>query len=679
MKNLFKNISLEKIKEVLVQTFKRFPLSFVSSLLVFSILEFLVFQENLILKTTENILLKLIFSLSVVYFLSIWLYLLAEKFEFKRKKTCFLQSLTVLFWISFYFSFEENLFNNFFTEELIYIIITFIWTISFIFISSFVKSFLKKDFENDKYYTFFNEISSKILMTLIVWWALTILGFIALGTTFALFDLGDYIDESRFFGYWAVFSLSLFAPVYFLAQAPEKDTDLNLFEKIKNNKFYNFLNNYITLPFIIIYFFILYAYTIKVLLNFDSWPEWIISWMVILFSLFGYLIYIFSYGFEQKLTLVRVFRKYFPFAVLLQTPMLFYAIYLRINQYDFTINRYLVVIFWIFLVLISIHFIFSKKKYLLALPALLTLFIVTISIWPWGVYSFPEARQLKLLEQDLVEAKIIQDSKLVIPLKESDIEAKLSGDIYEKVSYLCAYHGCDSMEDYFSEIIKQIKETDKKTWETNHLENIEKYTEAIKDYEQTDEVRTEINEDNLEREQKNVYTWISSWTFKEELIKKLKVKRYSANSNNNKYINFRIDYNLRTNFVEIKDYDYIFDINTASRVASIGNKDLYSAEMNTDIEKLIIYKSWEVFEEFSLVWDFEEIYEQNKNNITNFSTVNLKENFELEKIWEKLNIKIILSEFRVVNKDYIWVNASVNDIRDNIYNYVAWKILLKEK
>lgn len=68
--------------------------------------------------------------------------------------------------------------------------------------------------------------------------------------------------------------MTLFAPIYFLSIFPQND-DENL-EKInifKENKFYSFLVNYISLPFIILYFLILYTYTVKVLMNFEQWPK----------------------------------------------------------------------------------------------------------------------------------------------------------------------------------------------------------------------------------------------------------------------------------------------------------------------------------------------------------------------------------------------------------------------
>jgi len=54
---------------------------------------------------------------------------------------------------------------------------------------------------------------------------------------------------------------------------------------------------------------------------------------------------VFSQRFEEKNNFITKFRKVLPIVIFFQLPMLFYAIYLRINQYDVTINRYFVVVF----------------------------------------------------------------------------------------------------------------------------------------------------------------------------------------------------------------------------------------------------------------------------------------------------------------------------------------------
>ena len=145
-------------------------------------------------------------------------------------------------------------------------------------------------------------------------------------------------------------------------------------------------------------------------MNFSDWPKWMVSWLVMLFSLFWYFIYIISYVYEEKITIVKIFRKYFPFVVFPQLFILFYAIFLRINQYWLTINRYLVVIFWIWLSVLTIYFVFSRKKYLAFISVSLFLFTLIFSVWPWSVYNLPEEIQTKALLQELKKEWIIDES-----------------------------------------------------------------------------------------------------------------------------------------------------------------------------------------------------------------------------------------------------------------------------
>lgn len=146
------------------------------------------------------------------------------------------------------------------------------------------------------------------------------------------------------------------------------------------NRFFSFLVRYIAIPFICIYFIILYAYSVKVLMNFSHWPKGMISWMVIGFSTFGYITYIFSKPYDKENLLIAFFRKYFPLAVLPQLIMLFYAIYLRITQYDLTMNRYFVVIFGLWLFVVSLYLVLSRKKSLAIITASLTLISLLISV-----------------------------------------------------------------------------------------------------------------------------------------------------------------------------------------------------------------------------------------------------------------------------------------------------------
>lgn len=638
MNNFFKKESLILLSNNIKGTILKFPLSFIAIFIVTGISEYLVFQNRYIDEWIINTLGKILLSLGLFYFLSIWIYLFTNRQKFFELKTCILQFFWILFSVFFYFGFPEILFDNFYFENLIYISITFLWVISFVFVSRYLWKLRDKNL-NISYYSFFNWIYSKFSASVLVWFTLMFLWFIALWSIFSLFDLKILISEGKSFSTWSVFSLLFFAPIYFLYQI-KWDFDW-LSDKIQENKFYNFINNYLSIPFIIIYFIILYSYTIKVLLNFNSWPEGIISWMIILFSLFWYLIYIFSYVFEEKNSLVRIFRKIFPFAVILQVPMLFYAIYLRINQYDLTMNRYLVLVFWFFLVFISLYLIFSKKKLLISIPLILTFFIIILSVWPWWVYNLPESRQLNLLKNDLIKSGLLINWKINLSNK---INKELSNEIYWKIDYLCEFHSCYSMSSVFWDLIKEIEKEHKAEWEkTNTIQEISPYY---------------IN---------NNYRWINNWELKTKLLEKLKINPYNI-ENKEEILNFSLKYDSNiNNLVNITKYNYLLDL---SENTIINNESLYSANLDTNKKKLIIYKKWNIYIEYDLSTKLDEIYNNYKEKANNNYYITLDKPIEIEARLEKMDIKLILKNFSLYKPDCIL---------EKQYNYTNWNLLILEK
>ena len=87
--------------------------------------------------------------------------------------------------------------------------------------------------------------------------------------------------------------------------------------------------------------------------------------------------------------------------------MLFYAIYLRIAQYDLTMNRYFVVVFGVWLTGISLFLIFSRQKRLVSIPMSLAIITFVISFGPWSVYHLPFDRQYQKLVSNLTTARIL--------------------------------------------------------------------------------------------------------------------------------------------------------------------------------------------------------------------------------------------------------------------------------
>ena len=146
--------------------------------------------------------------------------------------------------------------------------------------------------------------------------------------------------------------------------------------------------------------------------------------------------------------------------------MLAYAISLRIGQYDITMNRYFVVIFGAWLLIVSLYLIFRTRKSLSFIVASLSVLSLFISVGPWSVFSLPFARQEARLIRNLEAAKILQESKIVPLSKASDISKELSNEIASGISYLCDFDNCERIKSLFPEQVELAKKKAYENWKT---------------------------------------------------------------------------------------------------------------------------------------------------------------------------------------------------------------------
>lgn len=433
--------SRENLSRMYHTTFRRFPLAILLLFIIAGILIVLLHEE-----ITDYFFFRFVVTLCISSLLSIVVSLVTE--IIKPKSPLAYQWLVALYGLIFYNYFLSNDPNN--TENWILSIMHIFAFIAMIYIVPVVQ----KKYTDISYSNYITSLSWSILMSLIVWWACLILGYIALYAVIMLFDLSWNDSIEKFFGYWAIISLALVTPIYALWTFPEN-------KKINSttyttNTFYAFLVRFIAIPFIIIYFIILYAYSAKVIANFHEWPNGIVSWLVIIFSIFWYVVYFSSRPYEKEYSIVAKFRKYIPWAIIPQIGMLAYALYLRIAQYDLTVNRYFVIIFGLWLLGISLYYIISTRKILLIIPGSLSIIIFLFSIWPWSVYSLPLERQKGKLIEYLKEANMINETQEITPAQK-DIDQNLAGHIYSNLSYLCSYDNCNALREIFPQEIADIE------------------------------------------------------------------------------------------------------------------------------------------------------------------------------------------------------------------------------
>lgn len=645
MRNIFKKISFENIIENLKRINNRFPFSvWIILVLFFIIIWFINFSDN----NDSNLIVKVIVTLISAFLLSVSNYIIWESLDFSYKKKNLFQVITLLYSVIFFIFFNWNAEN---IENVIIIFINIILFLSLIFIAPFCKN-IKKDNNNDISFSYFYEVFKNILLSSIIWFIALWWILIAIFTVINLFDLKFFQEEDLIFN-TLNFSLCFLAPIYFLSNIPEK----KYIEKdtFKENIFINFIIKYIGVGLITVYFIILYSYSIKVLLNFWDWPKWEISWLVISFSSLAYFVYVFSSFLEKKNHIIKYFRKAIPIAVSFQTIMLFYAIFLRINQYDLTINRYLVVIFWIYLLILSLYLIFSKRKDIVFIPAIIAIFTIIISIWPWSVYNLPLTRQVNNLENNLQLSGILKDGKIIPLENENDIDKDLSVEIYSSINYICDFDNCKQIKNIFYDIYTKLEIEDKIEWEKNKENNIKRYKEAIEKYKETDKERVKNNQKLLAKTIKQEYEWIKNWKLIEWIKNELKlISYYHENEYNYFFISEKNLYPL-----DIKWYSQMIILN----YYYYENESIKNAKYDILEEKIIINnEKWEKIDEIdisSFIKNLEFLWTgkiEDKNNM----------------IFENEKYKIIFSNISTINEN----NDNMNE--NDIYSNASWFLFIKD-
>lgn len=441
----------------------RFPLPSVIALVITWLICYQISQDEY-----SAVIMRVVLSLITTFFLAIGICIYLETTG--KKHLAKYQSIAILYGIWFFLTLNPSQ-NAWMIENMSYFMLHLVGFIAILFFAPYISGTLYRKDRSIEYTNYFTHTAGALAMSAVVWGSVLALGSIAIASVTALFELDAIVNQYSLYQYWSTLVLACITPIYLISYLP-RTVDINK-QSYDGNKFFSFLIRYIALSFIVIYFIILYVYTIKVLLNFSDWPKGIISWMVIGFSTFGYLIYIFSKAYEKTSPWIAFVRRIFPFAVPLQVLMLGYAIYLRIAQYDLTINRYFVVIFGVWLACISLYYILSTKKSLIIITFSLSVIALFVSVGPWSVYQLPISRQYTRLLENLETAGMYREG--IILKKTTPLDASLENSLYSWIEYLCNNTDCDTIETLFANFLTEKKIASEKAWNENTYNAGKKY------------------------------------------------------------------------------------------------------------------------------------------------------------------------------------------------------------
>lgn len=225
-----------------------------------------------------------------------------------------------------------------------------------------------------------------------------------LGSIGYLFEIK--IDGKLYADIWAL-GWCLFFPLYVLAGVPREmhdsaDTPCAIPAPL------SFIANYLLVPMMLAYTGILYAYGLKIALQWEL-PRGNLAYMVTGFGAVGIITHLCIYPMRDSGT--RLLRFFFrAFYVLLPVPLLLLAIgiYTRIDAYGVTEQRYAIVLCLVWLAaLVILRTAFAARFHLKHVPLVLCVLCLFAALGPWSARDVALKSQYAQLEQRLRMAGIL--------------------------------------------------------------------------------------------------------------------------------------------------------------------------------------------------------------------------------------------------------------------------------
>lgn len=238
------------------------------------------------------------------------------------------------------------------------------------------------------------------------------------------------IPERAYIDMW-IFAITLFFPLYTLTWVPAQGESGGSYEYPKSQRF---LVNGVLAPLLLVYFVVLYAYAVRILIQREL-PRGNLAYMITGFGGAGVLTFLAAW--PQRLTappLTRVVLRHFFHALGLPVILLFFGIGVRVHDYGFTEQRYLIILSAVWLAAMTIVFVIWKVPPLKILPGLLALLLAVGSFGPWGGIAVSGRSQFHRLEALLAKNRLLVDG---FPVKPENLPPFADQkDISSKIKYL---------------------------------------------------------------------------------------------------------------------------------------------------------------------------------------------------------------------------------------------------
>ena len=262
---------------------------------------------------------------------------------------------------------------------------------------------------------------------------------------------GVSVPARRYGELWVLVA-GLFAPWFFLTGVPE---DLEGLDKIEEYPIgLKIFAQYILLSLVIVYLLILYAYLLKILMQWN-WPKGWVSSLILGFSGTSILSLLLMHPIRDRSgnAWIRAAGKWLYIVLIPLILVLFLAVTERIGDYGITESRYAGIALGSWLVAQVLYFLFSKSKSIKFTIGSLCLLAFVVSFGPWGMLGVSQRSQVGRLNGLLTKNEVLVNG--MVHKEHGKVSQEDAQEISSIVSYLNQIHGYEAIQPWFADRLKE--------------------------------------------------------------------------------------------------------------------------------------------------------------------------------------------------------------------------------
>ncbi|MGI4803371.1 MAG: DUF4153 domain-containing protein, partial [Janthinobacterium lividum] len=375
--------SLQKLANTALIVVKRFPFEILSAL-AGTIAAIVVVELESTNRETENIFVRLIMAAELSLLLSFAATLFAEDKKLNPAKKLMLRLAGVFLAVCLFFLVHPEERQSDYVRFFL-LILAFHLLVAFAAFTG--KNRVHAFWQFNK--TLFLRILTSALYSTVLFLGISA----AIGTMNFLFGFKFEWDTYLILWIWIA---GLFNTTFFLAGVPDNLEELE--QDYSYPKGLKLFTQYVLIPLATIYVLILLAYEIKILLAWNL-PKGMVSKLILSYAVFGVLSLLLVYPIRNldENKWLKTYSRYFYFLLIPLLLLLFVAVGTRVLRYGVTENRYFLILLAMWLLGITIYFLFSKKQNIKLIPISLCVATLLAVYGPQSAYGVAEFSQRRIL------------------------------------------------------------------------------------------------------------------------------------------------------------------------------------------------------------------------------------------------------------------------------------------